>query len=236
MPAAFNLPLSVLADSVYQDAAVVSQECGNALEVHRGVLDGQLALLVPAAVGEPASLNLIGSSLFLLLAPPGPAGPWHVRAPRGVAAGPPQGKLLGEKESVASWMGAVTCGVHSMAVAGCLGDKGLSVATGYLSTLAHLAAEHGFALCRAYDLKLCPHAAASEESTVDDVVILCHGTHGDTFSMVPTEQTQDTLIKVRQVQQQNQHAARSDQNALATGHGRHGQHASGPASDGHGKR
>ena len=112
------------------------------------------------------------------------------------------GKDLGEKQLLGSWLASLSRVVHSLAIAGCFGDGGLSVASGYLSLICHLVASRNPAFAQVYDAKLRQHAASTEEMSVADARDLFHGQH------LPT--IHETIVDCLIVQQQgptHQHPA-----------------------------
>ena len=104
------------------------------------------------------------------------------------------GKDLAERQLVGSWLACLGRVMHSLAVAGCFGDGGLSVASGYLSLVSHLVAGRSPAFAQVYDTKLRQYAASTEEMSAAEARALFHGTHLATLheAMVdcPVEQQQ----------------------------------------------
>ena len=68
---------------------------------------------------------------------------------------------MAEQQLVGTWLASVSRIVHSLAIAGCFGDGGLSVASGYLSHLTHLGRGRTPAFAQVYDTKLRQLAAAT---------------------------------------------------------------------------
>ena len=87
------------------------------------------------------------------------------------------GKDLGERQLLGSWLASLSRVMHTLAVAGCLGDGGLSVASGYLSLITHLVASRNPTFAQLYDMKLRQHAASTEEMSAIDARDLFHGQH-----------------------------------------------------------
>ena len=87
------------------------------------------------------------------------------------------GKDLGERQLVGSWLACLGRVVHSLAVAGCFGDGGLSVASGYLSLVSHLVVGRSPAFAQVYDAKLRQYAASTEEMSAAEARELFHGAH-----------------------------------------------------------
>ena len=87
------------------------------------------------------------------------------------------GKDLGERQLLGSWLASLTRVVHPLAVAGFLGDGGLSVASGYLSLICHLVASRSPTFAQVYDTKLRQHAASTEEMSAAEARDLFHGQH-----------------------------------------------------------
>ena len=104
------------------------------------------------------------------------------------------GKDMAERQLVGVWLASVGRIVHSLAVAGCFGDGGLSVASGYLSLIGHLVGTHTPAFAQVYDAKLTQLAACTEELSAAEARDLFHGAHMPTMheTMVdcPVEQQQ----------------------------------------------
>ena len=91
------------------------------------------------------------------------------------------GKDLGERQLLGSWQASLSRIVHSLAVAGCFGDGGLGVASGYLSLMSHLVAGRSPTFAMVYDAKLRKHAASTEEMSAAEARDLFHGTHFPTM-------------------------------------------------------
>jgi hypothetical protein len=87
------------------------------------------------------------------------------------------GKDLGERQLLGSWLASLSRVMHTLAVAGCFGDGGLSVASGYLSLITHLVASRNPTFAQLYDMKLRQHAASTEEMSAIDARDLFHGQH-----------------------------------------------------------
>ena len=87
------------------------------------------------------------------------------------------GKDLGERQLIGSWLASLSRVVHTLAVAGCFGDGGLSVASGYLSLITHLVASRSPTFAQVYDAKLRQQAASTEEMSAADARDLFHGQH-----------------------------------------------------------
>lgn len=87
------------------------------------------------------------------------------------------GKDLGEKQLLGSWLASLSRVMHTLAVAGCLGDGGLSVASGYLSLITHLVASRSPTFAQVYDAKLRQYAASTEEMSAAEARDLFHGQH-----------------------------------------------------------
>ena len=77
-----------------------------------------------------------------------------------------------ERLMTGTWFAATDWVIYSMAIAGCFGDGDLSVAGGYLTSMALLVAQRGPGFARRYDVKLRKVAATCEELTIGDVVPL----------------------------------------------------------------
>ena len=66
---------------------------------------------------------------------------------------------------------------HSLTVAGCFGEGGLSVASGYLSLTTHLVAGRTPTFAQVYNTKLRQYAASTEELSAAEARSLFHGAH-----------------------------------------------------------
>ena len=91
------------------------------------------------------------------------------------------GKDMAERQLVGVWLSSVSRVVHSLAVAGCFGDGGLSMASGYLSLIGHLVGSHTPAFAQVYDAKLRQLAASTEELSAVEARDLFHGAHMPTM-------------------------------------------------------
>ena len=83
-------------------------------------------------------------------------------------------KVMTERELAGTRLACVTRIVHSLAVAGCLGDGGLAVASGYLVVVTTMLAKRGPQFAILYDEKLRRLACETEDMTVADVSKLFH--------------------------------------------------------------
>ena len=87
------------------------------------------------------------------------------------------GKDMAERQHVGTSLASVSGIVYSLAVAGCFGDGGLSVASGYLSHIMYLVGGRTPAFAQVYDAKLRQLAASTEELSAAEARDLFHGAH-----------------------------------------------------------
>ena len=118
-------------------------------------------------------------------------------------------KALSEREIAGTWLASLSRSVHSLAIAGCLGDGGLAVASGYLWVISTLLAQRGPPFAIMYDDKLRHLACETEETAVEDVRRLFHERNHNVVSEVVAD------IKAaksqRQPQQQQQQRQQQQQ-------------------------
>ena len=93
-----------------------------------------------------------------------PAQPWPAES----------AKVMAERELAGTWVASVTMIVHSVAVAGRLGDGGLAVASGYLVVITTMLANRGPKFTIMYNEKLRRHACETKGMTVANMSKLFH--------------------------------------------------------------
>ena len=83
-----------------------------------------------------------------------------------------------------TWVASVTRIVHTMAIGGCSGDGGLSVASGYLTSLTAMMAKRDPPYAKLYDKKLRRLATSTEDTTAMKVAALFHSADANVVAEV----------------------------------------------------
>ena len=117
-------------------------------------------------------------------------------------------KAMAERKLAGTWLASLTRIAHSLAIAGCLNDGGLAVASGYLWVTSTLLAQHGLPFAIMYDDKLRRLACETEETTVEDIRRLFHERNPNVVSEVVADLESTKSQRVSQPQQEQQQQQR----------------------------